>query len=149
MRILCYDQYQDEAFKKECHAEYVDLETLIRESDFITIHSPLTPETKNMFGAEQFKAMKKDAILVNTARGGIVDEDALYEALKNGEIRGAALDATVQEPPYDSPLCTLPNCILTPHAGAATKEAVSRMGLMAAQNAVDVLIGGNCVYEVK
>ena len=149
MRILCYDQYQDETFKKECHAEYVDLETLIRESDFITIHSPLTPETKNMFGAEQFKAMKNDAILVNTARGGIVDEDALYEALKNGEIRGAALDATVQEPPYDSPLCTLPNCILTPHAGAATKEAVSKMGLMAAQNAVDVLIGGSCVYEVK
>ena len=102
-----------------------------------------------MFGAEQFKAMKKDAILVNTARGGIVDEDALYEALKNGEIRGAALDATVQEPPYDSPLCTLSNCILTPHAGAATKEAVSRMGLMAAQNAVEVLTGGSCAYEVK
>lgn len=149
MRILCYDQYQDENFKKECGAEYVDLETLIRESDFITIHSPLTPETKNMFGAEQFKAMKKDAILVNTARGGIVDEDALYEALKNGEIRGAALDATIQEPPYDSPLCTLPNCILTPHAGAATKEAVSKMGLMAAQNAVDILTGKSCAYEVK
>lgn len=149
MRILCYDQYQDENFKKECGAEYVDLETLIRESDFITIHSPLTPETKNMFGAEQFKAMKKDAILVNTARGGIVDEDALYEALKNGDIRGAALDATIQEPPYDSPLCTLPNCILTPHAGAATKEAVSKMGLMAAQNAVDILTGKSCAYEVK
>ncbi len=149
MRILCYDQYQDEAFQKECNAEYVDLETLIQESDFITIHSPLTPETENMFGAEQFKAMKKDAILVNTARGGIVDEAALYEALKNGEIRGAALDATVDEPPYDSPLCTLPNCILTPHAGAATKEAVSKMGLMAAQNALDILTGGNCIYEVK
>ena len=78
-----------------------------------------------------------------------MDEDALYEALKNGEIRAAALDATVEEPPYDSPLCTLSNCILTPHAGAATKEAVSRMGLMAAQNAVDVLTGGSCVHEVK
>lgn len=149
MKILCYDQYEDEAFKKDCGAEYVDLDTLIRNSDFITIHSPLTPETRNMFGAEQFKAMKPDAILINTARGGIVDEDALYEALKNGEIRAAALDATVDEPPYDSPLCTLPNCILTPHAGAATKEAVSKMGLMAAQNAIDVLTGGSCAYEVK
>ncbi len=149
MRILCHDQYEDRVFQKECGAQYVDFETLIREADFITIHSPLTPETKNMFGAEQFKIMKKDAILVNTARGGIVDEEALYEALKNGEIRGAALDATVDEPPCDSPLCSLPNCILTPHAGAATKEAVSRMGLMAAQNAVDVLTGGSCAFEVK
>lgn len=149
MKILCYDQYQDENFKKECGAEYVELETLIRESDFITIHSPLTPETTNIFGAEQFKAMKKDAILVNTARGGIVDEDALYEALKNGEIRAAALDATIDEPPYDSPLCTLSNCILTPHAGAATKEAISNVGLMAAQNALDVLTTGSCAYEVK
>lgn len=149
MKILCFDQYEDENFKKECGAEYVDLDTLIRESDFITIHSPLTPETQNMFGREQFQAMKKDAILVNTARGGIVDEDALYEALKNGEIRGAALDATVAEPPYGSPLCSLPNCILTPHAGAATKEAVSKMGLMAAQNALDVLIKGICAYQVQ
>lgn len=149
MRILCYDQYQDEAFQKECGAEYVDFMTLIRESDFITIHSPLTPETKNLFGREQFKAMKRDAILVNTARGGIVDEEALYEALTTGEIRGAALDATVAEPPYGSPLCSLSNCILTPHAGAATKEAVSKMGLMAAQNAVDVLTGGTCAYEVR
>ncbi len=149
MRILCYDQYQDENFKKECGAEYVELETLIRESDFITIHSPLTPETANMFGAEQFKAMKNDAILINTARGGIVDEGALYEALKNGEIRGAALDATIDEPPYDSPLCTLSNCILTPHAGAATNEAISNVGLMAAQNVLDVLTSGSCAYEVK
>ncbi|MCI5481764.1 MAG: phosphoglycerate dehydrogenase [Lachnospiraceae bacterium] len=148
MKILCYDQYQDEAFKKECHAEYVDLDTLIRESDFITIHSPLTPETKNMFSTEQFRAMKKEAILVNTARGGIVDEEALYEALKSGEIRAAGLDATVDEPPYDSLLCTLSNCILTPHAGAATKEASSKMSLMAAQNAVDILTGGTCKFEV-
>lgn len=149
MRILCYDQYQDEAFKKECGAEYVDLDTLIKESDFITIHSPLTPETKHMFSTEQFKAMKNEAILVNTARGGIVDEDALYEALVAGEIRAAGLDATVDEPPYDSRLCSLSNCILTPHAGAATKEASSKMSLMAAQNAVDVLTKGSCKFEVK
>ena len=102
-----------------------------------------------MFSTAQFKAMKNEAILVNTARGGIVDEDALYEALASGEIRAAGLDATVDEPPYDSRLCTLSNCILTPHAGAATKEASSKMSLMAAQNAVDVLTKGSCKFEVK
>ena len=148
MKILCYDQYEDEAFKNECGARYVDLETLIRESDFITIHSPLTDETRNMFSTRQFQIMKKDAILVNTARGGIVDEDALYEALKQGEIRGAGLDATVAEPPYESPLCTLDNCILTPHAGAATKEASSKMSYMAAQNVLDVLLTGSCKFAL-
>ena len=108
MRILCYDQYQDEAFKKECGAEYVDLDTLIRESDFITIHSPLTPETKHMFSTAQFKAMKNEAILVNTARGGIVNEHDLYEAVKSGHIAGAALDVSEQEPmAEDNPLRTL------------------------------------------
>ncbi len=148
MRILCYDQYQDESFAKECNAEYVEFDTLIRESDFITIHAPLTEGTKNMFGREEFCKMKKDAILVNTARGGIVDEEALYEALKNGEIRAAGLDATVDEPPYESKLCELPNCILTPHAGAATKEASSRMSFMAAQNVLEVLETGRCKYAV-
>ena len=148
MQILCYDKYQDDIFSKEFGAKYVDLDTLIQESDFITIHSPLTEETKNMFGAREFQMMKKDAILINTARGGIVDETALYTALKNGKIRAAGLDATVQEPPYDSPLCTLQNCIITPHAGAATKEASSKMSLMAAQNVVDVLETGNCSYKI-
>lgn len=149
MRILCYDQFVDTEFARECGAEYVDLDTLLKEADFITIHSPLTSETRNMFSTEQFRAMKKDAVLVNTARGGIVDEDALYEALKSGEIRAAGLDATIEEPPYDSKLCSLDNCILTPHAGAATKEASSKMSLMAAQNVLDVLKTGSCQYEVK
>ena len=149
MKILCYDIYENEAFKKECNAKYVDLSTLLRESDFITIHSPLTPETKDMIGAREFDMMKNDAVIVNTARGGIINEEALYEALKSGSIRGAGLDATVDEPPYDSPLMTLPNCILTPHAGAATKEASSKMSLMAAQNVVDVLTTGDCKYKVN
>lgn len=149
MQILCYDIYENEAFKKECNARYVDLDTLLKESDFITIHSPLTPETQNMIGAREFDMMKNDAVIVNTARGGIIDEEALYEALKSGSIRGAGLDATVDEPPYDSPLMTLPNCILTPHAGAATKEASSKMSLMAAQNVIDVLRTGDCKYKVK
>ena len=148
MRILVYDVFEDESFKEETGAEYVDLETLLRKSDFITVHSPLTEETRNMLSTEQFKIMKKDAVLVNTARGGVIDEEALYEALKSEEIRGAALDATVEEPPYDSPLMNCENCILTPHAGAGTREASSKMSLMAAQNAVCVLEGGECRFNV-
>lgn len=149
MKILCYDTYESEEFKKECGAQYVDLETLLKESDFITIHSPLTPETENMISTEQFKMMKNDAVIVNTARGGIIDEDALYEALRSGEIRAAGLDATVAEPPYDSPLMTLENCILTPHAGAATAEASSKMSYMAAQNVLEVLENKSCKFTVN
>lgn len=149
MRILGYDIYENEAFKKECSAEYVDLETLLKESDFVTLHSPLTEETKNMLGKKEFQMMKQDAVLVNTARGGIINEEDLYEALKAGVIRAAALDATVDEPPYKCPLMELPNCILTPHAGAATKEASSKMSLMAAQNVADILEGRECAYRVN
>ena len=148
MRILCYDMYENEVFKKEVGAEYTDLLTIIKESDFITIHSPLTDETKNMFSTDEFKMMKSNAVIVNTARGGIIDEEALYLALKEGEIRAAGLDATVVEPPYGSKLLELPNCTITPHAGAATIEASDNMSIMAAQNVVDILIKGECKYSV-
>ena len=149
MKILCFDTYQDEQFKEECNASYVSFEELIRESDFISIHAPLTTETENMFHAEIFRQMKNQAIIVNTARGGIIDEQALYEALKQGEIRGAGLDATLKEPPYGSPLLHLDNCIITPHAGAATVEASSKMSYLAAQNVIDILEKGQCQYTVK
>ena len=148
MRILCYDMYENEEFKKEVGAEYTDLLTIIKESDFITIHSPLTDETKNMFSTDEFKMMKSNAVIVNTARGGIIDEEALYLALKEGEIRAAGLDATVVEPPYGSKLLELPNCTITPHAGAATIEASDNMSIMAAQSVVDILIKGECKYSV-
>lgn len=148
MRILGYDPYPDESFEKECHAQYADLKTIIQEADFITLHVPLTPDTENMFGEQEFMQMKKDAILINTARGGIIDEMALYEALKSGQIRGAGLDATIKEPPYDSALCSLPNCIITPHAGAATREASSKMSLMAVQNVIDILKTGKSKYQI-
>lgn len=149
MRILCHDMYIDEAFQKEYKAEYVELHTLLSQADFISIHSPLTEETRNMIGKEQLQLIKKDAILINTARGGIVDEQALYEALKSGKLRAAGLDATAEEPACESPLCTLSNCILTPHAGAATKESSSRMSLMAAENVLAVLLNGKCNHEVQ
>lgn len=101
-----------------------------------------------MVDARRLAMMKPNAVLVNTARGGIVDEDALYEALKAHTIGAAALDATVVEPACGSPLATLPNCILTPHAGAATFEAGFNMGMMAAQNVLDVLQGRECRFLV-
>lgn len=149
MNILCYDTYQDEAFQQETGAKYVDFETIIKEADFITIHSPLNDETRNMFNVNTFKRMKNKAVIVNTARGGIIDENALYEALKNGEIGAAGLDATLEEPPYSSPLLELPNCTVTPHAGAATYEASSKMGLMAAQNILDIFQLGECTFRVN
>jgi len=148
MDILCYDMYQDENFAKETGAKYVDLETIFAQADFITIHSPLTEQTKNMFNAETFAKMKNRAIIVNTARGGIINEDDLYEALKNGVIGAAGLDATVEEPPYNSKLLELPNCTLSPHAGAATYEAISKMSYMAAQNIVDIFKTGECTFSV-
>jgi len=139
--------YQCEELKEHYGAVYTDLDTLIRESDFITIHTPLTAKTENLFHAETFKQMKSRSVLVNTARGGIINEGALYDALKEGEIGAAGLDVTLDDP-YHGKLCELPNCILTPHAGAATIEASSKMSLMAAENALAVLQTGSCEFSI-
>ena len=119
MKVLPYDVFPQEGL--------VDFETVLTQSDAITIHVPLTPDTKNMFGAEQFKKMKSHALLINTARGGLVDEAALLEALKTGEIGGAGFDVVANEPPKDGNiLCEadLPNLIVTPHVAWASKEAM-------------------------
>ena len=119
MKVLPYDVFPQEGL--------VDFETVLTQSDAITIHVPLTPDTKNMFGAEQFKKMKNHAVLINTARGGLVDEAALLEALKSGQIGGAGFDVVAQEPPKDGNiLCEadLPNLIVTPHVAWASKEAM-------------------------
>ncbi|GHT85499.1 2-hydroxyacid dehydrogenase [Spirochaetia bacterium] len=144
MKFLCYDTYKDESFVSSLGGKYVDPDTLYRQSDFITIHSPLNDETRGMISAAEFKKMKPTAVIVNTARGGIIDEAALADALKAGVIGAAALDATVEEPPYGSPLCGLPNCILSPHAGAATAEAAYNMGMLAVRNLLAVLETGSC-----
>lgn len=119
MRILPYDIVPQPGL--------VPLETLIKESDVITLHMPLTPETKNMFGAKELKMMKPTAILINTARGGLVDEAALAEALKNGTIAGAGFDVLTVEPPKDGNVLldlNLPNLIITPHVAWASQEAM-------------------------
>ena len=111
------------------------------ESDFITVHTPLTPETKGLFGAEEFARMKKGVRLVNCARGGIYDEAALAEAIKNGQVAGAALDVYTSEPPADRSLIDLPQTVVTPHLGASTKEAQENVAVDVAIEVIKVLKG--------
>jgi glyoxylate reductase len=130
-------------------AQPVDLDTLLRESDFVSIHVPLNPETRHLVGAEFLAKMKSTAVLVNTARGGVLDQSALYHALKSNQIFAAALDVTDPEPlPMDSPLLGLENCIIVPHLGSASKKTRDLMSALAAQNLLAGLRGErlpNCV----
>ncbi|MCA9913639.1 MAG: D-glycerate dehydrogenase [Anaerolineae bacterium] len=127
---------------EEVGAEATSLENLLRESDFISLHTPLTDKTRGLFGAEQFAMMKRSAILVNTARGGIIQTDALLQALQTRQIAFAALDVTDPEPlPADHPLLDLPNCIVAPHLGSATHATRTRMGEMVADDLLRGLRG--------
>lgn len=128
MRIMAYDPNITKEDAREFNAEQVELNTLLKNSDIITIHVPLTEETRGLINEGRLKLMKKSAIIVNAARGGVVDEKALYSALKEREIGGAALDVFENEPPVGSPLLTLDNVVLTPHLGASTEEAQINSG---------------------
>ena len=141
MRILVHTGYPEEALAKRYGVEYILLEGLIEESDFVSLHCSLTPERVGLIGEAQLRAMKPTAYLINTARGELVDEGALFRALKEGWILGAASDVFAQEPPLGSPLLGLDNFIATPHIGANTKESVLRMGVTAVENAFIVLGG--------
>jgi len=137
MKILYYDVVPNLQLEKETGAKFVDLDTLLKESDFISIHVPLTKETYHLINAEKLKLVKKTAYLINTARGPIVDEKALYEALKEGRLAGAALDVFEQEPtPIDNPLLKLDNVVVAPHIASASYETRSRMAEMVAENLV-------------
>src|ERR1700726_2723381 len=141
--VLVYDPYiYSETIRGSGYEPVLDLDEGVARADFITIHCPKTPETTGLFNAARLAKMKRTAFLVNTARGGIVDEPALYDALKNNRIAGAALDVFVEEPtPNDNPLLTLPNFIAAPHVAGVTKEAVDRMAIVAVQNVLSVLDG--------
>ena len=141
MEILCYDVIQDKEFSRQFGVRHVDLETLLKESDYITIHAPLNNATKGIIGYKELEMINENAFLINTSRGGIIDEKALYDALKNNKIKGAALDSYKEEPPQNSPLVKLENIIMTSHNGAYTIEAINNMGIQAAQNLIDVLEG--------
>jgi len=141
--VLIYDPYiYSETIRGNGYEPVEDLDAAIARADFITIHCPKTPETVGLFNAARLAKMKRTAFLVNTARGGIVDEKALYDALKGNKIAGAALDVFVEEPtPQDNPLLTLSNFIAAPHVAGVTREAVDRMGLVAVQNIFSILDG--------
>ncbi|MGH2531374.1 MAG: 2-hydroxyacid dehydrogenase [Thermomicrobiales bacterium] len=135
MRILAYDTYQDETAARELGAEYRELDDLLRESDFVSLHVALTPETHHLIGARELNVMKREAVLVNAARGPVVDTDALVEALRRGEIAGAALDVTDPEPlPVDHPLVSMPNVIVVPHIASASVATRNKMAEMAVEN---------------
>ncbi|MCD6461315.1 MAG: hydroxyacid dehydrogenase [Thermoplasmata archaeon] len=141
MNIIYHSRTRKPEFERETGARYVDFHTLLQEADIISNHLPLTDETRGMFNAERLGMMKPTAFLINCARGGIVDEQALYDALREGKIKGAALDVYENEPPGDSPLFSLDNVVLTPHIGASTKEAQMRAGTIVAEQVIKVLRG--------
>jgi len=136
--IIFYDPF----FSTSEYRRVSKLEDLLKQSDLVSIHVPLTNETRKMIGASQLAAMKKTAVLVNTSRGGIIDEAALYDALKDGRIFAAGLDVwEVEPPPKDAPLLSLPNVVGTPHAAGGTFETQERSSLRVATQVVEVLQG--------
>ena len=149
MRIVCYDVYPNEEAAAELGAEFLPLDDLLRQADFVTLHVSLTEETQHLIGPRALQLMKPSAVLINTSRGPVVDPGALYQALVNGDIAGAALDVTEPEPiPLDSPLLTLPNCLIVPHIASASINSRNQMAEMAAANLLAGLRGErlpNCV----
>lgn len=141
MKIIYQDVHPNPEFEKQTGAQMVDLMTLLSNSDVVTIHVPLLPETKHLISSGQLGMMKKTAILINTSRGPVVDEAALVEALKNGVIGGAGLDVFEDEPMLAPGLTELKNVVLTPHIASATTEARSAMSKIAAENIIAVLSG--------
>jgi len=139
MRILAYDIVRYEELERELGAEWGSLERLLKEADVVSIHLPLTHETKGIIGAEQLAAMKPTAFLINAARGGLVDEQALLHALSSGKLAGAALDVYEVEPPTNAKLLQLPNLVCTPHIGAQTPEAQRQASLLIAEKVRDAL----------
>ena len=142
MRVLAFDPYQDAEFAAKHNVEYVDLATILQESDFITLHVALTDETRHLIGADELAAMKPTAILINASRGPVVDTDALVDALNAGEILAAALDVTDPEPlRADHPLVSMANCIVVPHTASATVQTRDSMAELAARNLIAGLNG--------
>jgi D-3-phosphoglycerate dehydrogenase len=139
MTVIAYDPLVSPEVGAKLHVRLVTLDRLLKDSDFVTLHTPLTPQTKDMIGKNELAQMKKTAMLINCARGGVVNEDALAEALAQNKIAGAALDVFVNEPPTGSKLLALPSIILTPHMGATTNEAQEEVGSEIAEQVIAYL----------
>ncbi|MFI5263193.1 MAG: phosphoglycerate dehydrogenase [Candidatus Kapaibacterium sp.] len=141
MKLVAYDPYARPEHAHELGVELCDLKTLLGRSDIITVHVPITKETNHVIGAEELKLTKKGVRLLNVARGGIYEETAVAEALKSGQVAGAAFDVFSKEPPTDNPLFAFPNFIATPHLGASTEEAQVNVAIVVAKQIVDALRG--------
>lgn len=148
MKILAYDLAPKKELVDQWQVQYVDLEQIYQQADYLSLHLPSSDQTKGMINAGVFARMKKGACLVNTARGDLINEDDLLEALQNGQLGGAALDAFVQEPFEDQRFWGLSNLLMTPHTGAYTAEAVERTLITAAQEVLRVLAGQPPQYEI-
>ncbi len=142
MRVIAYDPFVSSEKAEEMGITLFELEELLPQVDYLTVHTPLTSDTKGMIGEREIGLMKKGAGIINCARGGIIEENALYKALKEGKIAGAALDVFEKGKPFDSPLLELDSIVLTPHLGACTKEAQKRVATVIASQVVDALKGG-------
>ncbi|MTI49254.1 MAG: D-glycerate dehydrogenase [Firmicutes bacterium] len=149
MKILYHNRNRDEEFEKEYGAIYVDKETLLKEADFISIHVPLTDETKHSIGRDEFKMMKNTAIIINTSRGPVIDEKALVEALKEGQIWGAGLDVFENEPKIEEELRSMNNVVMTPHVGSASNETRTKMARLVVDNVLAVLNGNRAITPVN
>ncbi|UCG94406.1 MAG: phosphoglycerate dehydrogenase [Candidatus Aerophobus sp.] len=142
MRTIAYDPFISKERAEQLGVTLMDLEDLLPEVDYLTVHTPLSSQTRNLIGEREIALMKKDARIINCARGGIIQEDALYQALKENRLKGAALDVFEKGKPFDSPLLKLDSVIFTPHLGASTKEAQKRVALDVVLQVIDVLKGG-------
>jgi D-3-phosphoglycerate dehydrogenase len=149
VKILAYDIEIDTNFASKYGVNYVSLAHLLKESDYVTLHVPLTKATEGMIGRKELGQMKRSSYLINAARGEIVDEDALYHALQAGEIAGAALDVFATEPPQRQNLLDLDNLIATPHMAAYTYRAMMRMDKLCAENIVKVIKGERSEHTVN
>lgn len=149
MNIIAYDPFFSEDKAKTMGVEKVEIPELFKRADFITIHTPLTPETKYLINKKSLKTMKQSVRIINCARGGIINETDLYEALVAGKVAGAALDVFEKEPPENNPLLSLDNVIFTPHLGASTKEAQENVAVAVAEQIVDYLVHGTIRHAVN
>lgn len=148
MNVLAYDPYVNTEEIKALNVTMSSFDEVVAKADFLSLHTTLTNETRNMIGKIQLEMMKPSAYLINAGRGELIDEKALCYALTEGQIAGAALDAFVNEPPWGSPLLALKNLTVTPHIGAHTEEAIERVGVLAAKNVVQTLQTGEPVHRV-
>ncbi len=149
MNVVAYDPFvTDEIFAEACVTP-MDIDQLLECADFVTLHCPLIEQTKNLISRERLAIMKPSARLINCARGGLIDEEALFEALDNGQLAGAALDVYENEPPTDSPLLKLNNVVFTPHLGASTEEAQTAVGVEIAKQIATFLQSGEAINAIN